>query len=335
MPEVLDNLGIVVKWVDGHDHWASCPLSSHQGADAKPSFSVSDTELIWGCFSCSEGGTLPNLVMDILGLSWDQAVDWLTEFSEDVFETDDSFARQIEKHLLRNEVKEAPEPLPWFSTRVIEKWVDTPTPWFELRGITEASRQQFKLGFDPEHVQTSKSGREYVGPAAIFPHFFNGQCVGYQQRWLDQEECAEIGIDHPGRPTWIPKYKNTDNFPKKTTLFNYDPTQTEVIVVEGTVTPIKLTQMGYYSVSTFGASITPEQWRLLQGFGRVFLSLDNDDPGYKAMKAGVKALCEHTDVWIIDPPRHEKGANLADVSDEVARQHIENAYPGFLELDVE
>lgn len=316
IPEVLDNLGIRVTRVDGNEHFASCPLSSHSGADANPSFSVNDSKMIYSCFSCSGSGTIPSLVMDIEGLDWDAATDWLTEFADVVADDPDAFARQIEKNL--SESAEVPEGdvLPWFGMKLIKPWVQEPTDWFAERGISLETRERLQMGYDPEHTRNS-----YVGPAIIIPHVFQGALRGWQERWLEEP-----------RPVWLGKYTNTDDFPKKFTLYNYDDSikESEVIVVEGTMTVARLTQLGYNAVATFGASISDEQWKLLRGFDRVLLGFDNDAAGYKAMKAGIAALKDHTNVWVIDPPTHIQGADLADLKDDAIPKFVDAASPGFM-----
>ena len=324
IPEVLDNLGIRVTRVDGHEHFASCPLSSHTGEDRNPSFSVNEDKMLYSCFACSGGGVLPNLVMDIENLSWDEALEWLSEYSDEITDEPDAFARQLEKALFREETKEAPKPLPWFGPKVIAPWIQEETDWFADRGISQSTRELLSMGFDPNHERRTRSLTEpYIGPAIIVPHFFNGSLCGWQERWLDED-----------RPKWIGKYTNTHDFPKKYTLYNYDAAKEHdsVIVVEGTMTVARLVQLGYNAVATFGATVSNEQWKMLSAFRNVFLSFDNDDAGYIAMETGVMQLMDLTSVWVIDPPQDKKGADLGDVSDNDIGDHIARAEPGFMKV---
>lgn len=319
IPEVLDNLGIKVTRVDGHEHFASCPLPSHGGEDRNPSFSVNDSKMIYSCFACAGSGTIPSLVMEIEGTTWDEAIDWLTEFSDETAaRDDDAFVRQIDSMFDSRQLVNHDEPLPWFNSRAIAPWMNTETDWFSKRGISQETREILRLGFDPEHER-----RSYSGPAIIIPHFFSSQLCGWQERWLAED-----------RPVFIGKYTNSSDFPKKTTLYNYDMalSESEVIVVEGTLTVARLVQLGYNAVGTFGASVSPDQWKLLSGFKKVYLGFDNDDAGYNAMQKGINHLDNVTKVWVIDPPQHKKGADLADLTDEEICTFVDNAVPGFTKV---
>lgn len=324
VPDVLDNLGIRVSRVDGNEHFASCPLSSHTGDDRNPSFSVNDEKKVYSCFACGGSGTIPNLVMDIENMAWQESLDWLAEFSDVVADDHNAFMRQIKDSLSPKIEVDQPNPIPWYSPRIISEWSDTETDWFEKRGINSDTRQLLRLGFDPEHERMSRNvNNSYIGPAIIVPHFFGGQLCGWQERWLDD-----------GRPRWIGKYTNTEGFPKKHTLYNYDRSMAsdQVIVVEGSLTVARLVQLGYNAVGTFGASVSDEQWNMLLGFNDVFLSFDNDDAGYKAMVRGINHLRKRTNVWVIDPPEHKRGADLADIDDSLIPAFIEKAEPGFTKV---
>lgn len=315
--EVLSTLGIRVTRTERDEHFASCPLSSHVGTDANPSFSINEEKLIYHCFSCNGSGNLVDLVMDLESLSRSGAIDWLVGFCSAIASEEDTlFVDQIEALLFPNMERMSKPPLPWFNHERVEEWAKNHTNLLEQKwGIGDEARKFFQFGFDPDH-----SRGKYVGPALILPHFVHGQCVGWQERWLSDD-----------RPKWVGKYTNTSDFPKKETLFNMDNLDNEVVVVESVMTVARLHQLGVSAVATFGAAVTKEQWRLLAGVDKVLLSFDNDPPGYKALDEGVRHLHSLTDVWTVPTPPTQ-GSDLADLSDSEIMEYLSRAEPGVLQL---
>lgn len=333
LDEVLTDLGIDIQEVNRTEHWASCPLPTHPSADVKPSFSVNEVSMLYNCFVCG-GGPLPLLVAEMQGLEsdeygtrFDKALEWLLPYSDGDIEVDDDegFMDQLERYLEReSRVKRSRETdLPYYSPRVIERLDYAPLDALDKWGIKhEATVVQFGIRYDEARRRT-KGKRDYEGPALVIPHIFRGEIVGYQERWLDDD-----------RPHWIPKYTNSDNFPKATTLYNWDGVLEEArrgqppVVVESTLTTARLWEVGYSSTATFGASVRDEQIRLLRTLRcGVILGFD-DDPdfqnargqtvegaGKKAMNDVAQKLLDYIPVWSASPGAGDKG-DFADLSDE-------------------
>lgn len=332
LDEVLSELEIDIRDVRKGEHWAPCPLPSHPGVDTSGSnFSVYDDGLVWKCFTCDEGGLLPKLVAILRGDdskdAWDNAVEWLLSFSdgEVAEDDDDGYMEQIERALLRGSEKASrkrSEPLPFFTTKVIDRYEPAPLDVVAQWNITsEETVQQFQLKYDPEHERIQR-GQHHVGPALIIPHFVGGDLVGYQERWFGD------------RPKWLPKYTNSDNFPKSQTLFNWDGAleaarrEEPVVVIESVMTVLRLSELDYTGVATFGVSVTDEQLRLLKSLTwGVILSFDND-PNYRNAEgrmvqgAGKRQLNKVADalsgdclVEILPFVDQDKG-DLADLSDD-------------------
>lgn len=312
---VLDELGILVTEVRRGEHMASCPLPSHPGVDANPSFSVNEDSLLWHCFTCDDGGGLPSLVIRVLGLeddsetdtAWQKALRWLLSYTDHAVDTDMELVESVERYLQRSQIapKRFRSPtLPSLSPRLLQGLKTAPVALTAKWHITqESTLEHFQVKYDEKH-----SRKDYVGPALIIPHFFQGNLVGYQERWLDED-----------RPSAIPKYTNTDDFPKKETLFNWDGAIDAgragdgVLVVESVMTVIRLFEIGIPAVSTFGASVKDEQLRLLGSLPTVILAFDNDGPGKKATKKVADGISDYTDLWIVPFAPGEK-SDLADLS---------------------
>lgn len=316
--EVVDELGIQIVMVRGFENTAHCPLSGHGGADSNPSFSINVNKGVFNCFSCSSGNMV-DLVMDMLDLEYSESIRWLLKFSDFENEDDEQFMRKILSAVDRKPPPREPRHpvMPRFSLRTIESWLGGETDFYESRFISDEVRQRLKLGFDPEH-----NYKGFVGPAAIIPHFFRGKLVGYQRRWLVEE-----------RPDWVGKYVMTDDFPKRSTLFNYDIAiqnkHVPIFVVESPLTVARLMSAGYMAVSTFGASSNPRQSKLLTAFEDVVLAFDNDKAGQDAARRIYKEIDDYCNVDVIPPPNEAK-SDLGDAPDGELEALMKQIEPAFL-----
>lgn len=219
--------------------------------------------------------------------------------------------------LLNAESKEKSNVLPFYKSAVLDSWADSAsdTNFFYSRGINSDVISLLRLGYDPKHQRGS-----YVGEAAIIPHFWQRRLVGYQERWIGD------------RPSNIPKYTNTKDFPKGTTLYNYDNIKSgdDIVVVESAMTVAYLMSMGVPAIATFGASVQPEQIRHIKNLcsvgSRVLLSFDNDAAGSKATGKVVSQLKNTVPLFIVPPPDQEKG-DLNDLTPDEVSYKLSQARP--------
>lgn len=314
-----DALDIDVIKKSGNEDICRCPLPSHNGMDSNPSFSINRTKLVYNCFACGIGGNVIDLVARILNVDYDQAYRFCKTY-EDGSSNAISFGERLDRIFASQQQKRtSPEPIPRFNKSILKDWTTDYCPYFESRGIHKTTQDRFALGFDPNHQRGN-----YVGPAAIIPHFFEGNLVGYQERWIDND-----------RPKNIPKYTNSKGFPKGETLFAYDEAAVgnntqSVVVVESAITAIYLYQLGYTAVATFGAQVTDEQIRLLRSFSwGVILSFDNDHAGQSACDMVCNRLRKTIPVHVIGLSGAEK-EDLNDLNGFQVRDLIENAKPWFM-----
>ncbi len=103
-----------------------------------------------------------------------------------------------------------------------------------------------------------------------------GKLVGWQSRRLDSSD---------GTPKWL----STPEFPKDSTLFNYDEVckadPNFVVVCESPMSTLRH-QHHLPIVATFGAEVTDRQVRLMAEFDRVVLWMDPDNAGWRAPVVG-------------------------------------------------
>lgn len=313
-------LGMEVIKSLGDEDICRCPLPSHDGVDANPSFSINRSKLVYHCFACGIGGNIIDLVGRVLNVNHDDAYRFCKTYDDKSLSGDDPFAfsRKLETIFSAHRNKARSEPLPRFNKEILNRWSKHPTDYFTKRGLNNNSIDRYALGYDPLHNRM-----DYTGPAAIIPHFFEESLVGYQERWIDDN-----------RPKTIPKYTNTKGFPKAETLFGYDLIVGNelgpVVVVESALTAVYLDQLGYAAVATFGATVTDDQIRLLQSFSwGVTLAFDNDSAGHGACNMVSERLRKTLPIYIIDDFGDDK-ADLNDLNAKEVAILIDNAKPWFM-----
>lgn len=256
----------------GEDH-GHCPdpWNLHKNGDRTGKFSINRDKKVFNCFVCG-GGTLLSLTMAIRNCEEDQAIDWLKQFSSKIFQTDEGFLEEVNR-LLSPKIKKAEEDvLPWFNGNVLLQWEEVNHPWFEERGISESVRLIYRLGVNTKTIR-KLNDQEFISESIVLPHIHQEKLVGWQNRWIGE------------RPKWVPKYTNTNDFPKKTTLYGLDMAiqcEKPIVVVESVPTVLYLASLNIPAVATFGATVSKEQMRLLRKWQHgVVLAQDNDQAGCK------------------------------------------------------
>jgi hypothetical protein len=276
------------------------PWGQHKNGDTTGKFGIHRENRTYNCFVCG-GGNLLSLAMALKDCDEETAIDWLYEFVKPTDQTTEAFVDEIEQILA---VEKRQKPVwPWFNEHVLDKWVLTSPPgsmlhtpgmpafeWLMERGINTVISHRYKLGYDAEHVRKSKSKGQYTGPGIILPHYWNGNLVGWQVRWLDDE-----------RPKWVPKYTNTHDFPRERTLYGYEGvylSEKPIVVVESVPTKLFLESLGVPAVATFGSNVSDEQIRLLRKCQQgLILARDNDSAGEKWVK-GEDCLAEQLERFV-------------------------------------
>ena len=193
--------------------------------------------------------------------------------------------------------------IPIYSDTILNPWVRR-TSYMDSREITHAVQDEMKTGVREcieEWVRHNDGYQQIIVSRAIIPHFFNGQLVGWQGRKLTEDPR-------------VPKYKNSKNFPKAWTLYNYDNVckDEEIIVVESPMSVLKLKSLDITNVvSTFGAGVSNYQIHLLRQFQEICVWMDGDDAGRRASSDLTSCLSKTNMVTILE----EDGEDPASVGD--------------------
>lgn len=293
------------------------PWKTHKNGDTTGKLAINRDKGVYNCWVCG-GGTILSLVMEVKKLSPEEATTYLFNFTRRGKASPQEFYQQVSR--LLEEDKPVEKPLPHFNENVIKAWVENEHEWFAERGITDEIRRQFRLGFNPSARTFKKSLGVYEGPAIILPHYWRDQLVGWQNRWLDSD-----------RPRWVPKYTNTTDFPRETTLWGFTVASTKSqppILVESVPTACFLLSEGYSAIGTFGSQITPVQLRHLRGYqSGIMLAPDNDEAGRKWLQKATEYLERYIKILHV-PSVNGEGADLGDLSAQELSTHLKGVeYP--------
>lgn len=248
----------------------------HRDQDRNPTASLNYNKLTYNCLGCGSSGGLLWFIATCRGGTSQQARDWLEEtagLGGQVLELD-AMLRFLDAIYAKTEA----QPMPRYSDRILQGWAFEHPYFVEARGISPELYERFRLGWDPSVDR------------AVIPHFWQGALVGWQSRKLPpewrSEEWKPLPPDkvdiHSGNPG-SPKYFSSADFPKDTTVFNYDPRAPEAVVMEAMLSAITHEEH-FHSEALFGAKFTDMQVRRLVKHERVVLWMDNDDAGWKAVE---------------------------------------------------
>lgn len=302
-------------------HGCLLPFSNHTDQNRNPTASLNWKKLTYKCLGCGSGGGLLWFIAACRpGSSATAARKWLQE-ATGIGGAGMGLAALLEffDALYASKGKSRYEPIPVYSDRILNQW-DWRHPYMtEVRGVPEATLDHFRVGYAAAY-QVSRDPDVFSQRITI-PHLWEGSLVGWQTRRLLADGS--------------PKYLSSPDFPREQTLYNYDPKQKSVVLVESPFSVLRHHHQGHM-VATFGASVTERQIALLQRYERVVLFMDNDDAGWGALndltdrkgkveRTGlINALKNHTQVYVVDNPW---AADAADMDDATYARLIDDAVP--------
>jgi hypothetical protein len=313
---------------DGDERLHSCLIDRvephHKNGDQNPSASANVEDRLYIC-RVYWGGDMIQLIKKLE--QKDYLVDILpiiSPFLEGSTQTSADFQLELEKIFRGQEVKDPP--LPNYSERALKGWA-TMHPYLLKRGITLEAASRLQVGYDP------------VANRIVFPSWFDGKLVGWQKRALTDPEWPQTKPEPSGG---LPKYKNSQGFPKDRTLYNLDRVvkrkARKVVVVESPMSVLKAETLWNgqdddilgATLCTFGAKVTDRQIELLRQFPVVYVYFDDDDAGRIGARKVVESLYRHVTVMHVKP---EVGKDLGDYTSRSEVLHLlDTAEPAFMAL---
>lgn len=285
-------------------HSCCLPFGAHKNGDASASASLNYQRLVYNCLGCGSSGGLLWFIATCRGESGEAARAWLDDQTgSGPDEQSLSSLLQFFDAVYGPKTRNKAAPIPQMSVKVLEPWLAIHPYMTEDRGISEEALMRFKVGYAPtmrckigETKDTPPKPIYVESERIVIPHFWKGTLVGWQSRRLGKDGTA--------------KYLSSPDFPKDTTVFNYDAKAPSAVVVESPMSVLAAADDVAHFEGTFGAKITDRQCSLLTMHRRLILWLDNDEAGWKATARLGEYAEAYCDVWVVDSPWDEDAGGL-------------------------
>lgn len=297
----------------GQNYWACCPFHGEKSA----SFSVSGTKGFFKCFGCGKSGNIFSFVMEIEGSPFPEAVKTVAEkcgVALPMMANDDDAKQYEERDKLREDLRQlnlwANE---FFESSLVSGEGKIALDYLAKRGIADASRQQFRLGYAPNSwdalsgfLQNQGASKFQIERSGLVSLRDTG--VGFYDKFRGRlmfPICDAQGkvIAFGGRilGDGEPKYLNSPETPlytKGQNLFGLSHAreairrQGFVILVEGYLDFLIPFQHGVKNmVASLGTALTDQQVRLLGRYcKKIIVNFDPDSAGVNATKRSLELL---------------------------------------------
>ncbi len=310
--DIVDVVGSYVRLTkkSGANQFGLCPFHSEK----TPSFSVTADKQIYHCFGCGKGGGVINFIMDIEGLSFRDAVEFLAKRAGMPMPEEENSGESLKRKRMLDANREAAK---FFHSCLKSPMGKPAQEYMEQRLISPSTATRFGLGYAPdtwdslrEHLKnkgfselelyeagllsTGKKGNRFdtFRNRLMFPVIdVRGDVIGFSGRALGDGE---------------PKYLNSREtlvFNKGRNLFAMNLAKKSkngyIILAEGNIDVVMMHQAGFDSaVASLGTSLTPEQARLISRYtNEVVIAYDSDGAGQKASQRAIEIL-EKLDVKV-------------------------------------
>jgi DNA primase len=295
----------------GANYVARCPFHSEK----TPSFTVHAGKGIYKCFGCGAGGSVFNFIMQIEGCSFAESVRIVAEKSGipipaiEVIEDHKKAAQEREVVLRLNELAAQ-----FFQEQLFQKESEHALQYIISRGITDETRQLFRIGYSPDRRDAligflKKQGvtREEIELSGLASVKEQGElCDRFRGRVIfpitdSQNRVIAFGGRVIGEGE--PKYLNSPEtavYNKGRNLYGLALAKNEIrrlgyaLLVEGYFDCIILFQEGIRNVvASLGTALTENQVRLLRRYleqPQIVVSFDADSAGHSATMRSIELL---------------------------------------------
>ena len=297
--------GYVTLTRKGGNLFGLCPFHNEK----TPSFSVAPDKQIYHCFGCKKGGGVINFIMEIEGLSFPEAVEFLAKRANIPLPAEDE-ARSNADRLRRRVLELNRAAARWYYDQLQLPQGAAVQAYLDKRQIRRGIAVRFGMGASLDQwdallrAMTDKgftkqellaSGLVVNGKnGGLYDKFRNrlmlpvidvrGDVVGFGSRVIDKSE---------------PKYMNTTEtvaYSKRRVLYGLNlakkTKRPNMILCEGNLDVVTLHQAGFdNAVACMGTALTQEQIRLLSRFTKeLVLCYDNDGAGQMATDRALELL---------------------------------------------
>ena len=269
------------------DYWGCCPFHEEDTA----SFHVRESERLYKCFGCGEGGDVIAFVEKTRGLEFRDALAFLADRAGIQLEQLTPEQRRRSEHLKQiGQVLEKAQGL--FTACLFDEEGNPALTYLRGRGFSEETIKDFGVGFIPKNflqrmesagVTREKMGlvgftQQFAGRLAFSIRDRNGKLVGFGARALDDSPAKYVNT------------KESDLFQKRRLLYGLDKAVRSLtaagrlVVMEGYTDVMMAHQQGLAcAVAAMGTSLTQEQFDLVKGSATNLIFLfDSDEAGQRA-----------------------------------------------------
>ena len=335
--DIVDLIGEYVPLVQkGRNYFGVCPFHN----DTNPSMSVSREKQIYKCFSCGASGNIFTFVKDYEHVDMRDALEILAN-KAGVTLRNNNIARKTTKFDKFYEIYDLANK--FYQNNINTKEGINAKEYLKNRNINEDIIKEFEIGLSLDSMDSltkllTKKGYDdltldriglssnnhdlFINRIMVPIQDMNCRVVAFSGRVYNKKS------DHKYVNT-----KETEIFKKGTILYNYHRAKEEarrnkyVIIMEGYMDVFRASSVGFKNVvAIMGTALTIDQTNLVKKLSNnVYLCLDGDNPGQKAMlsvgaeleKAGVNVKIvlltndEDPDTYILKYGK-EKFSNLID-----------------------
>jgi DNA primase len=298
-------------------HSCCLPFGRHANGDRKPSASLNYRKLTYKCLGCGGKGGILWFIAVCRGLDGPQARKWLGEqtgMDGNVMELA-TLLRAIDA-MFEGKAVEVPT-IPEYPTAILDRWEGIhpyltdgdPESGLPGRNVPEATLKHFRVGYAPDYFMgAERASQERI----VIPQFWRGKLVGWQARRIDDED--------------EPKYKNSVEFPKDFTIYNFDPDDPgDVVLVESPLSVLRHWHHQPGLAATFGKDLTDWQIRLLRRCRSLVYWPDPDEAGWNAAEYAIEHLSRYVSIRIVNSPYDVDPGDMHE--DEVVDRLIGDALP--------
>ncbi len=335
----------------GRNLIARCPFHNEKS----PSFNVNPERGIYKCFGCGKGGDSVQFVMEIEGLTFAQAIEYLArkysitlEYDQGSYDQDSDSAKAREALMVALQYAAG-----WYRKQLTgtEAGRNIALPYLKERGILPATQEAFGIGWAPDASdaftkQALKDGYtadvlEQAGLSlrrddgslydrfrarVMFPIYTpSGRVVGFGGRILGKDAKLAKYVNSPESAVYQKSRILYGLWQSRQDIRKAD----QVFLTEGYLDVIALHQAGIArAVASSGTSLTQEQAQLLGRYTEnVTVLFDGDAAGIKAALRGIDILLEEgLAVRVLSlPDNHDPDSYLKahgpQAFDDYARAH--------------
>jgi DNA primase len=238
---VLNNKGLLDKFkMRGEQLVGPCPI---HGGDNPNAFVVNLNKNLWYCFTgCNAGGDIVDLVCRLEGFNFKQTFLFLTSLAG---KDNSRFLLPLSSHKK-------------FNLFPHKLRLDHNTLWLKSKKIAPKTAAFFETG--------AYHGKGFLADSiGLRLHDLYGAPIGYAARRLSHEKIKLYG-----------KWQFPPKLPKNSLLYNYHrlkPQDDSIVITECPWGIMRLYQLNIPAVALLGIQMSNTQYRLLQNFKNIILSV--------------------------------------------------------------